>query len=177
MQSYRLHLFPLRNQTGQLSVLIPSDNHNLSCLLLPPFSQSQLLLPLSHTYTDFLLSPSLELGLTSGMFLLLLPLVLFLPGFYYFFLGLAALWSVLSPPRNSCLSILLPAVNPYIFLALPFCQGGKQAEGLGPPNSYRLVLRDEKREKTNSPGESQSSWRVLEALSSRGREEAARVRC
>lgn len=61
VQSYRLHLFPLRNQTGQLSVLIPPDNHNLSCLLLPPFSQSQLLLPLSHTYTDFLLSPSLEL--------------------------------------------------------------------------------------------------------------------
>lgn len=52
VQRYRLHLFPLRNQTGQLSVLIPPDNHNLSCLLLPPFSQSQLLLPLSHTHTQ-----------------------------------------------------------------------------------------------------------------------------
>lgn len=69
VQSYRLHLFPLRNQTGQLSVLIPADNHNLSCLLLLPFPQSQPLLSLAHTYTDLLPLPRLELRLTSGAFL------------------------------------------------------------------------------------------------------------
>lgn len=61
VQSYRLHLFPLRNQTGQLSVLIPADNHNLSCLLLLPFPQSQPLLSLAHTYMDLLPLPRLEL--------------------------------------------------------------------------------------------------------------------
>lgn len=83
--SYRLHLFPLRNQTGQLSVLIPPDNQNLSCLPLPPFSQSQLLLPLSHTYTDFLLPPSAELWLTSGVVGVFCAVVFFLIRFCLFF--------------------------------------------------------------------------------------------